>query len=220
MMPFPGGPTTTENAMLIFAAVAALLYLFRLEGVRDWRRALIKTLSTGLLALLAFRAGGPGLLVAALVLSAFGDAFLAFDGDRPFAAGLASFLAGHVAYAALFFGEGGGLALLTAPRLLIGVAMVGLAIGLIARLRPAVPDRLRGPVTAYGAAILAMGLTALAVVAPLVVAGAALFMASDALLGTERFLLDRDSPMRKPARYAVWTLYWLGQAAIALGMLT
>lgn len=220
MTPFPGGPTTTENATLIFAAVAALLYLFRIEGVRDWRRALVKTLSTALLAWLAFLSGGPILLVGALALSALGDAFLAFDGDRPFKAGLGAFLAGHIAYATLFVADGGGMGVLTPPRLLLGAAMAALAVVLIARLRPAVPAALRLPVTAYGTAILAMGLTALTVPSIAVVAGAAQFMASDALLGTERFLLNRNSPWRRPAVYAVWTLYWLGQASIALGMLT
>ena len=62
----------------------------------------MKTLAVGLLAVLVVVEDGPLLLVAALALSAVGDAFLSRDGDKAFLGGLASFLAAHLVYIALF----------------------------------------------------------------------------------------------------------------------
>lgn len=220
MMPFAGGPSTAENGTLIFAAVAALLNLVMLAQPRTAKRAAVKTASVVLLAVLAFLAGGPWLLVAALLLSSVGDAFLAFDGEKPFLSGLGAFFAAHLAYVALFLTEGMVTVALTAPRLAIGVAMT-LATGvMIVRLRPAVGDTLRLPVTAYGLAILAMGLSSLVVAPRFVPLGAVMFMASDTMLGTERFLVAHGSAASRPLAYGVWTLYWLGQATITLGFLT
>jgi uncharacterized membrane protein YhhN len=109
---------------------------------------------------------------------------------------------------------------LTAPRLAIGVAMTIATGVMIVRLRPAVGDTLRLPVTAYGLAILAMGLSSLVVAPRFVPLGAVMFMASDTMLGTERFLVAHGSAASRPLAYGVWTLYWLGQATISLGFLT
>ena len=49
--------------------------------------------------------------------------------------------------------------------------------------------------------------------------GAALFVASDAILATEKFLLAQGSPHRRRAGTALWVLYWLAQASITLGFL-
>ena len=48
---------------------------------------------------------------------------------------------------------------------------------------------------------------------------AILFMASDGLIATERFLLAAISPLRVWMRYAVWVLYYAAQLAITLGFL-
>lgn len=220
MMPFAGGPSNIENGTLIFAALAALLYLLLVEQPRTMKRATVKTASVALLAVLAVVTGGPLLLVVALFLSAIGDAFLAFDGEKPFIGGLGAFFAAHLAYVALFVSEGSVAAAASAPRFAIAVAMAVAAGYLIARLRPTVGDKLRLPVTAYGLAILAMGLTSLMVARPLVPLGAAMFMSSDSLLGSERFLLSPGSTLRRPFVYAVWALYWLAQAAITLAFVT
>jgi uncharacterized membrane protein YhhN len=78
---------------------------------------------------------------------------------------------------------------------------------------------LRGPVTVYIVAILSMGVSALTLDAPLVITGALLFMASDTLLATEKFLLPAISRQRDWMRYAVWGTYYLGQLAITLGLI-
>lgn len=220
MMPFAGGLAATANGTLLLSLVAAFLYLFMVAGAPSWRRTVAKTAAVALLAVLAAAEGGPWLLIVALALSAAGDAFLAQDGERPFLAGLASFLAAHLAYAALFL-SAGSLALLfgTPLRLAAGALMVLFAVGMFRRLRPALPATMTMPVVAYVAAILAMGLSALGLPAPAVIAGAVLFMASDAILAVETFLLSRQSPELVWTRPAVWVLYYAAQVTITLGVL-
>jgi uncharacterized membrane protein YhhN len=174
-----------------------------------------------LLAVLAAMQGGPLLLVAALGLSAIGDAFLSRDGEKAFLGGLTSFLAGHVAYVALFARSGGGLRLLGAEswRGAIALAMAAFSVVMLAALWRRVGPQLRIPIAVYVAAILAMGISALTTGSAWVIAGAVLFIASDGLLATERFLLAAISPQRLWMRYAVWMLYYAAQLAITLGFL-
>ncbi|MDP3897611.1 MAG: lysoplasmalogenase [Mesorhizobium sp.] len=220
-MPFAGGLSETANGTLLFAVLLAVFYGFMAGHPPSWRRTLAKAGGVLLLALLAAVQGGPALLVAALLLSAAGDAFLAQNGERAFMAGLASFLLAHLAYVALFAlsGEGVGLIVAEPWRIALGLAMlasVGLLVGL---LWPALPGAMRGPVALYAAAILAMGLGALTVPVAPVVGGAVLFMASDGLLATGRFLIPPASPHHGWAQPAVWALYFSAQAMITLGVL-
>ncbi|MBZ9866827.1 lysoplasmalogenase family protein [Mesorhizobium sp. CA15] len=220
MMPFPGGVEANANATLLFSFVAAVIYAFALDMPPKWTRTAAKTLAVALLAVLAAMQGGP-LLVAALALSAVGDAFLSRDGEKAFLGGLASFLAGHIAYVALFSQAGGGLGLLSAEpwRGAIALAMAAFSIVMLAALWRRVGPQLRAPVAVYVAAILAMGISALTTDHPWVIAGAVLFIASDGLLAAERFLLAAISPHRVWMRYAVWVLYYAAQLAITLGLL-
>jgi uncharacterized membrane protein YhhN len=174
-----------------------------------------------MLAVLAALQGGPLLLVAALALSAIGDAFLSRDGEKAFLGGLASFLAAHIVYVALFLKTGGGLELLSAQswRGAIALAMAAFSIVMLAALWRRVGPQLRVPIAVYVAAILTMGLSALTTGNAWVIAGAVLFIASDGLLAAERFLLAAISPHRVWMRYAVWVLYYVAQLAITLGFL-
>ncbi|CDX42584.1 conserved membrane hypothetical protein [Mesorhizobium plurifarium] len=221
MMPFPGGIEANANATLLFSFVAAVIYAFALDMPPKWTRTAAKTLAVALLAVLAAMQGGPLLLVAALALSAAGDAFLSRDGEKAFLGGLASFLAGHIAYVALFAQAGGGLQLLSAEfwRDAIALAMAVFSIVMLAALWRRVGPQLRVPVAVYVAAILAMGISALTTDKVWVIAGAVLFIASDGLLATERFLLAAISPHRVWMRHAVWVLYYAAQLAITLGFL-
>jgi uncharacterized membrane protein YhhN len=163
---------------------------------------------------------GPLLLAGALALSALGDAFLSRDGDKAFLGGLASFLLAHVLYVVLFALSGEGIeALLSPPRLIMGVVIAALALAMLALLWPRVETALRLPIVVYIAAILAMELAALTLGDPRIIVGAVLFMTSDALLATEKFLLAASSPHRAWMRYAVWVFYYVAQALIALGFL-
>ena len=216
-MPFPGAVTDTANATLLLSIAAALLYAFALETPPSPRRTAIKTLAVALLAVLVFIRSGPPLLIAALGLSAAGDAFLSRDGDeRAFLAGLASFLAAHLAYVALFFLAGGSFGLMIAEpwRAVVALAVALFVVLMLARLWRAVTPDLRVPIAIYIVAILAM-----AVESPAVIIGALLFMASDAILAAEKFLMASSSPLRRPARFAVWALYYAAQLSITVGFL-
>lgn len=220
MMPFEGGLEAGGNAALLFSVAAAFLYFLMLDRPPSWRRTLAKTLAVGLLALLAFEQDGPPLLIAGLLLSAAGDAFLAQDGEKLFLGGLASFLTAHLAYVMLFAGAGDAAAVVAEPwRLALAGVMVASSATLLLRLWPALDAAPRLPVAFYAAAILGMGLSALTLPVPLVILGAALFMASDGILATERFRLAPGSPHRRWTGKAVWTLYYAGQVLIAMGVL-
>jgi uncharacterized membrane protein YhhN len=177
-------------------------------------------------AAVALRPGNPAIecrfTLAALVLSLAGDVFLMVPRDL-FVAGLASFLLAHVAYVVAFNP--------TAPPLgptVVGIVVV-LAVGLplflrMARgMRESGRDRLVVPVALYLAAIGAMVVSAIATAGrpdwdaghtALAIAGAALFFASDSLIGWRRFV--------RPVRHgdlAVIVTYHLAQALLVLALL-
>lgn len=221
MLPFPGAATDTANATLVLSAAAALLYCLLLETRQSLPRTAVKTLAVALLAGLVFIQGGPLLLVAALALSALGDAFLSREGDKAFLAGLGSFLAAHLVYIVLFYFSGGSFGILMVEPWRAGAAIVIaiFALFMLARLVRVVAPDMRLPIIAYVAAILAMGVTALTLGNALAIAGAVLFIASDAILATEKFLMGSLSPGRRPARIVVWVFYYAAQLSITLGFL-
>ncbi|RUZ47751.1 lysoplasmalogenase family protein, partial [Mesorhizobium sp. M7A.F.Ca.CA.004.05.2.1] len=209
-MPFAGGIDANANATLIFSLAAAVIYAFTLGMPPTLARSAAKTLAVAMLAVLAGLQGGPLLLVAALALSAAGDAFLSRDGEKAFLGGLASFLVAHIVYVALFLRSGGGLGVLGAEpwRGAIGLAMAVFVVIMLAALWRRVGPGLGIPITVYIAAILAMGISALTTSNMWVIGGAVLFMVSDGLLATEKFLVAAISPHRAWMRFAVWALYY------------
>jgi uncharacterized membrane protein YhhN len=221
MMPFLGGIQGTGNGTLILSAAAAIIYGVIVNMRPTPLRTAVKMLAVGLLAALVFVENGPPLLFGALVLSAFGDAFLSREGDRMFLAGLASFLLAHLFYVVLFWTEGGGIALLSAQswRLVVAAAIVLVALVVLGLLVRRVKPALRSPIFAYVVAVLAMGLAALTLERSWVIAGALLFMVSDAVLATERFIVSAVSPHRAWLRHAVWAIYYVAQVTITLSFL-
>ncbi len=221
MMPFEGGIDSLANGTLLLSAVAAVLYLPVQGREPSLRRSFVKTVSTALLAVLAYIEGGPLLLVVALALSFAGDFFLSRDGEKPFLAGLTSFLAAHLVYVPLFLSVGGGTDMLLWQPWRIGLAVLAiLGAGLLLRrLLPAAGTQMRVPVAVYTAAILAMLLAAATVPSPVILIGAVLFVLSDSLLAIGRFLLPEGSPRQRPTGAAVWVFYYLAQMAITLGFL-
>jgi uncharacterized membrane protein YhhN len=220
-MPFAGGIDANANATLIFSLVAAVIYAFTLGMPPTLARSAAKTLAVAMLAVLAAIQGGPLLLVAALALSAMGDAFLSRDGEKAFLGGLAGFLVAHIVYVALLLRSGAGLELLGAEpwRGAIALAMAVFAIVMLAALWRRVGPGLRIPIAVYVMAILAMGMTALTTSNVWVIGGAVLFMASDGLLAMEKFLVAAVSPHRAWMGLTVWVLYYAAQLAITLGFL-
>ncbi len=220
-MPFPGGIDELPNGTLILSVLLAVFYGLIVTRPPSLRRTVIKTGSVALILVLAVPQGGPPLLLAALGLSALGDAFLAQSGKTAFLGGLASFLLAHIAYVALFWTEGAGLAeIVSEPsRIVIAVALVGVVGLVLSRLWPAVDPDLRAPVALYCVAILAMGIASLSDLGPTVVAGAVLFMASDATLAAARFIVPEEDSRQAWMQPLVWALYYLAQLLLALSFI-
>lgn len=152
-------------------------------------------------------------MIAGLIFSLLGDIFLMLD-EKYFVAGLASFFGGHIAYVV-------GLAQVDFrwQFALIGVVIVaasGSRLALpIVRGGGRIDSRLRGPVTAYMAVISAMVIAAAATANPILLFGALLFYASDAVLGWNRFVEELTyGPI------LVMTMYHLGQIGLVVGLAT
>ncbi|MER9921662.1 lysoplasmalogenase family protein [Mesorhizobium sp. M0048] len=221
MMPFSGGIDANANATLLFSLAAAVIYAFSLGMPPRLARSAARTLAVAMLAVLVAQQGGPWLLVAALALSAVGDAFLSRDGEKAFLGGTASFLAAHVLYVVLFLRAGSGLGLLSAEpwRGIIALAMAVLALAMIFALWRRTGPALRLPIGIHAAALLGMGIAALTLNSVWVVGGVILLMLSDGLHAAEKFLLPAISAHRIWVRHGVWALYYAGQLAITLGLL-
>lgn len=217
MMPFHGGLEASPNAAFILSLAAAAYYLFFAEREPSLQRSVIKTLAVGLLAVLSVLRDGPILLTAALAFSALGDAFLSRPGERMFLGGLASFLVAHALYISLFAASSGEMLLPDLWRVVLAIAMALGALAMVAVLWPLVSPRLRVPILVYAAAILIMGLSALTMNSVMIIAGAVLFMISDGILATERFVISAVSPHRRWMQVAVWTTYYAAQLFITLG---
>ncbi len=220
MMPFPGGFGQADNIALLISLAAAVLYLLMLGQGPSWRLSVLKTLSTSLLAIIAWHMGGPVLLIAGLALSALGDLFLSRDGEKAFISGLVSFLVAHVAYIVLFASIGQSPAvLLSMPLLPAAAIMIAASLALLRIILRHVSGELRLPVMVYCTALVLMGLTALATERPLIIAGAVMFVASDAILAWEKFVEPAASARKPPMRLAVWVLYYAAQVTFLLAFI-
>lgn len=184
----------------------------------------LKMVAVGALAVLAWQNtnhNALGLMVCtALALSAIGDGFLAGDPKRWLPLGLGSFLIAHILYVAAFWvlGEHGHwLSPLRAG--LITVSILG-AMGMLVWLWPHL-GAMRAAVSVYIAAIVAMLATSILLPwqAWPVMVGALAFMASDAILSAELFRGAKLGGSTRLTAYAIWGLYYGGQAAIAYGLL-
>jgi uncharacterized membrane protein YhhN len=146
------------------------------------------------------------------VLSLAGDVFLMLPGDL-FLPGLASFLLAHVAYTVGLSLEEAHLAALVAGVVAVAVAFGFVGLRLLSGVRARDPA-LAGPVAGYMAVISLMVVRAIATGDPVAIAGAALFYASDALIGWNRFV--------RPAAGGDTTImvtYHLGQILLVLSLI-
>jgi uncharacterized membrane protein YhhN len=151
--------------------------------------------------------------VLALVCSLAGDILLLF-GDRYFIPGLASFLFAHLAYTLGFlaFDEWSSTAFLVGGGIMAVLAVaVGVRIVVAARRR----ERVLGPaVGGYLVAISVMFCAAMATGSTWAILGAALFVASDSVLGWRQFVADaRWMPV------TIMVTYHLGQAGLVASLL-
>ena len=191
-----------RRATVAFAALAAADTLLAATG-RDRARWLTKPLLMPVL-----MAGRDRPAQRALALGGAGDVALLGRGEIAFTAGLASFLAGHVAWIIALRQRPGGGWLRARPALAVPHVLTFGAMNAYLWKRTG-KDRV--PVVVYSAALLAMSLTALDTGAPRTAAGGALFLASDTLLALEKF-----GDLRLPAHEGlVMATYASAQALLA-----
>lgn len=161
----------------------------------------------------ALAAGHPGwTVVAALGLSAVGDACLVFADKRMFLAGIGAFLLAHVAYIAAFVQLG-----VDPVGAIVGIVGLGVGTGLLARRFVPASGALAPAVAAYVAVITVMGGMSVggAVFAPsagriALSAAAIAFMASDVCVARDRF-----EHAGLANRAIGWVMYYGAQIAFA-----
>lgn len=152
--------------------------------------------------------------VAALVLSLAGDVLLMVPGDR-FVAGLSAFLLAQVAYTIGFAqGPTGSLGDYVVGAVLVILVLVPLLVRFARAMRSTGQQRLVVPVTIYMAAIGAMVTSATASGDAFAIAGAWLFLASDATIAETRFVGPR-----RGSRLFTMVTYHLAQTGLALSLL-
>ncbi len=210
--------TTAWTFAAIFAVAAGANWWSRLSENR--RRTELWSKPLALIALIAVAMAldpadqlARAWFVTALVCSLAGDVFLLF-GDRYFVPGLVSFLLAHLAYTFGFFAfddrSAAGFAVGAVVMAVLAVA-VGVRIVLAARRK----ERVLGPaVTMYLLAISVMFCAAMATGSAWAIVGAALFVASDSVLGWRQFVA-RASWMP----VTIMVTYHLGQAGLVASLI-
>jgi len=186
-------------------------------------RRFTKPLLMPLLATRTAATGTPGAsrTLAAQAFSWGGDVALLGEGRGAFLTGLGSFLGAHVAYVSALRSRSTAPLLATAGRRRLFAAGALLAAGMGAA--AARKDRAFAlPVAGYGVTLVAMVTAAAAVDADRgrgeVVTGAALFLASDSLLGIGKFLLHERRPALEAAVMATYTAaQWCLAEGLAAG---
>ena len=154
-------------------------------------------------------------LILALAASLVGDVLLLPPGR--FVPGLVAFLVAHLAYLVAFLqlpGEPGWL--------VVGAVAAAIVVAVVGRVlvRAARDAGLAGPVLAYLVAICLMAVAATRTGGPLAIAGAWLFVASDAMLGWGRLRAPRPGLPRGGRRLgaAVMVTYHLAQGFLVLAL--
>ena len=215
------GPVFWALAALgLAAAVAYGLYFLRRPPT--WLRAGVKTLAIGAPAAGFIIAGAPFPLVLALVASALGDFFLAFDKKWVLPLGILSFLIAQLVYfvifTAIWFFSGDNSPLW--PRYLAMGALIATTIAFLIWMAP------RLGWMAFGVVPYSIAITGMAVMAMWLpwdgwpaMLGAVLFVVSDFVLATELFRLPQDASVRRVTAPVVWWTYVAAQALIVAGIL-
>ncbi|UYV38454.1 lysoplasmalogenase [Rhodobacteraceae bacterium D3-12] len=217
LLPLPGVLPATLIATLL-ALIYLLAFCYRLPS---WPKTLVKTGAVLALALAAWLANGPGMLLVALLLCALGDYLLSRPSEGAFMAGVGAFAAGHIAYVVLFLGHplADLRSLLNTPETLLIAALIGVGIVMARLLWPRTGD-LRWPVMVYIPVILSMGGAVMTLPQghPLILAhlAALLFIVSDVTLSVEMFVLPVLHPLRRVLHFVIWSTYWSAQALFFL----
>lgn len=204
-----------KRRLITLIVLTAVVHLATLSADREWLNWMFKLLPMVLIIVLAVTSPGNGrrggvyrrLIVAGLVFSIGGDAFLLLPDDPWFVYGLGSFLIGHLFYVAAMATRW------LAPVERTGEAAArnrqeGFAIGftagiMIVAYSLTMGSRFHGsimadesqsglwiPVVVYIAVIGAMGWSAIMTRNVLAIVGALLFMASDSILAWNKFVSE------------------------------
>jgi len=209
-------------ALAALGAAAALAYgVLYLRRPPSWVRAGVKTLAIGAPAAGFIIAGAPFPLVLALVASALGDFFLAFDKKVLLPLGILSFLIAQLVYfvifAAIWFFSGDNSPLW--PRYVAMGLVIATSMGFLIWMAPKLGWM------AFGVVPYAIAITAMAAMAMWMpwdgwpaMLGAALFVVSDFVLATELFRLPEDVLVRRVTAPVVWWTYVSAQALIVTGI--
>jgi uncharacterized membrane protein YhhN len=163
------------------------------------------------------------LVGAGLILGSGGDFALELDSagwKHMFLVGLVFFLCSHVAYIAAFVSDSKPGWMSSSTFFVSLLVFGGFAGGLVALLMPGVEDKLQIPVMVYASVIAIMGVTAASRVPFgsasssssywLALAGALFFVASDAILATNKFA----GPLPQ-ARWYIMSTYYAAQILLA-----
>jgi uncharacterized membrane protein YhhN len=212
--------------LLGVAALAAVIDWWAVWGETAWARAVERIAKPAtLLALVALALVTPPRtpavqpwLVVALVLGLLGDVLLLPPGRLTW--GLVAFLLGHIAYLVAFIAlplVGWGAAAGAVAGFAV-ITFVGRQIVQAAR-----PSGIHVAVGVYLTAICTMAMVATATLAPALIAGAWLFVASDAMLGWGEFVVAGETEGRSRGgpglRLGVIVTYHLAQGLLAVGLL-
>ncbi|MBC7768488.1 MAG: lysoplasmalogenase [Phycisphaerales bacterium] len=220
------GAMTLGPAFWVLAALglaAAIGYgLYFLQRPPTLLRALVKTAFPGFVAAALVSAGAPLPLVLAIVASALGDFFLAFDKKWLLPLGILSFLIAQLLYVIIFtaiwFFSGDNSPLW--PRYVAMTLVILTSVGFLIWMAPKLGWMALG-VVPYAAAITAMGVAAMWLPWagwPAII-GALSFIVSDFVLAAELFRLPPDSPARRITAPVVWWTYAAAQVLIVCGII-
>lgn len=210
-------------ALAALGTAAAIAYgSYFLQRPRTLLRALVKTLFMAAFAAALISADAPFPLVAAIVLSAAGDFFLAFDKKWVLPFGILSFLLAQLLYVLMFLGiwffSGDNSPLL--PRYVMMGVVIATAIGFLVWMAPKL-GWMAIAVVPYAIAITAMGVMAMWLpwIGWPASLGALLFLTSDFVLAAELFRLPADAPARRFTAPVVWWTYATAQVLIVWGVI-
>ncbi|UPT62346.1 MAG: lysoplasmalogenase [Hyphomonadaceae bacterium JAD_PAG50586_4] len=210
-------------ALAALGAAAAIAYgASYLNRPHGWLRAGVKTAFMAAFAGALISAGAPTPLILAVIASAFGDFFLAFDKKWLLPFGILSFLIAQLLYVLIFgavwFFSGDNSPLL--PRYVAMALVIATACGFLIWMAPKLGWMALG-VVPYALAITLMGVTAMWLPWPAwpAMIGALSFLVSDFVLAAELFRLPPDSPARRVTAPVVWWTYAAAQVLIIWGVL-
>lgn len=199
-----------RSPWLIACAVVAVAHLILNGADAAPGDGITKVMLAPLLAAWVLTAGGPRIIVAALIGCAFGDLFLIWEST--FIVGMAAFAIGHLCFIRFFITRGALTQLRRNPWVLL--AYTAAAIALVCFTWSGLGD-LQTPVPIYAAILVCTAATS-RTYNNIAGVGGALFLASDAMI----LLGQADQWRPEPADIWIMTTYILAIVLLTVGILT